>query len=241
MRRWRRLACGGCLLMVGQVLRAQATAAVRDSTKGNVFGVVTDRDKRPIACASVGIIGGTTSALTDALGRFAIVGIPVGTQLVRARAVGYQQRFLRVEVSGAETVDGSLVLERSASPLDTVRVVARSPYDKPARLDYTTKYDDFYLRRRTGMGTYLTREAIDSMPGATSKARDVANRIPLLQPPGNGAHKCTSVGLMLDGLPADITVLDELNSTELESMEYHRGISDSPVGTRPCTLYVYTR
>src|SRR5512145_2997176 len=56
-------------------------------------------------------------------------------------------------------------------PRDTTRPPTTLPeitveadrFAKPARYAATTKYDDFFRRRKTGFGTFITREAIEKM------------------------------------------------------------------------------
>ncbi|MES2180122.1 MAG: carboxypeptidase-like regulatory domain-containing protein [Gemmatimonadota bacterium] len=221
--------------------RAVGAQAAVDSTHGNVYGIITDSTARGIAGATVGIVGAESDAITDERGRFSFAGVPIGQRMLHVRAIGYLQRLVAIEVTGAETVDGSVVLQRLGQLLDTMRVVARSPYDKPARLNYTTKYDDFYQRRRVGSGAYYTREQLDAFEGMRT-ASDIVERIPFLVQKGNSTgNRCPAPRLFVDGLPANGDVLTFLRATDVEAVEYYRGVSNGALGVAGCSLYVWTR
>lgn len=222
--------------------RQSLAQVASDSTKGHVYGIVSDSAARPITGAVVSVVGIAITVTTDERGRFAIQGLPVGLHLLRVRSIGFLPVISSIEISRAETVDGSLVLRRLTPMLDTMRAVARSLINKPARLDYTTRYDDFYLHRRTAVGgRFYTREQIDSMP-PTRSARDVANQIPFFRVVGNGGRRCRSPTIFVDNRAfEDDWILDALEAGEVEAMEYYRSVAAGGPGVQGCSLYIWTR
>jgi hypothetical protein len=66
---------------------------------------------------------------------------------------------------------GRLSAQQPPPPPDTARTptvlpeitVEADKYAKPAKYAATTKYDDFFRRRKIGFGTFITRDAIEKM------------------------------------------------------------------------------
>jgi hypothetical protein len=225
-------ALAAALMLTGAALHAQEPPA---SPFGTVVGTVRADEGRLLAGAEVRVVGTQLAARTDSAGNFHIEQVPPGLVVLRARALGYHMALVTVTVTADELTDGSVLLA-SNRPLDTIRVVARSPYDKPARLDYTTRYDEFYARRRTGLGQFLTREEIEKFRGV-STARDLLRRIPF----GEKTKRCLRLGLVVDGLRASMDLIDELSSDDIESVELYRSPSSGAMGAKPCSLYLWTR
>ena len=100
------------LLCSSQLLSAQGTGTVR--------GRVTDANTgRPIDAVQVTITGRNQGAVTNASGDYTIAAVPLGSQELRARRIGYASRARTVAVGGGETrVDFTLAI--SATSLDAV-------------------------------------------------------------------------------------------------------------------------
>lgn len=97
-------------------LLAQATGVVT----GTVTAAATDAVVR---LASVRVVGGSASTLTNDAGRFRLV-LPVGDQRLEVRRIGFQPATVRVAVTAAgATID--VRLERLAVTLERVRITAR--------------------------------------------------------------------------------------------------------------------
>ena len=178
--------------------------------------------------------------------------VPPGLVVVAARRIGYRFRYVDIHVTPGDPVDGSLVLARSAQQLDTVRVTAaRGFYDKPARLEYTTRYDDFYQRRRMGFGRFYTREQIDKMH--VSAALDVVARVPFIRVNHSqggvsitsGGSRCKGIVVFIDGMRSRFgaEILDMMNAAEIEAIEFYRGMAGMPPAAfdTECALFVWTR
>jgi len=76
-----------------------------------------------------------------------------------ARAVGFRPAVVSVNLEPGRAVDLVLTLTPVAVALPELTAEAR--WGKPARLAHTSKFDDFYRRRRMGFGTFLDRDEID--------------------------------------------------------------------------------
>lgn len=113
------------------------------------------------------------------------------------------------------------------------------------------KYDDFYRRRRSGFGRFYTHEQIDSMRVAS--ATEVVRRIPFVRvttKPFGGATlstpRCRNVQVYIDGMrtPDGMDLVDQMNASQIEAMEFHRGVATLPPeasGNGCGALFVWTR
>src|SRR3989440_1676792 len=93
-------------------LAARAPGRVRQQpAEGRVTGRVVDaRTQAPLASVRVHVVGTETGAMTNADGRYEMLGVAAGTQAVQAQRIGYRSSTETVEVpsSGAATVDFGL-------------------------------------------------------------------------------------------------------------------------------------
>lgn len=97
------------------LLAAQASANPQSIT-----GTVTTEGGRPLANAQVAIVGGTLGALTNATGKYTIVGVPVGTHNLRAIYIGHAPQSKVVVVAAGQSATADFVLAVSALKLDTI-------------------------------------------------------------------------------------------------------------------------
>ncbi len=89
---------------------------------GTIRGHVTDAGtQQPLVGATVTV--GSRGALTQADGRYAITGVPAGTDSVRARMLGYGPAARPVTVAGGDTVVVDLALTAQAVGLSELVVV----------------------------------------------------------------------------------------------------------------------
>lgn len=120
--------------------------------RGELRGrVVTADSARPLPGARVTIVGGPQGD-ADAAGEWRLSRVPLGTQVLEVRAVGYHPDRRPVDVLG-EPGSTEVALTTFRAVLDAVRVTAERT--TPADLG------GFAARRqRSGMGRYLTGEQI---------------------------------------------------------------------------------
>ena len=100
MRRWTWLL--SLALYVGTASQARA--------QGRIAGTVTAEGDRPLAGASVALVGTGRGALTDNAGRYTIANVPAGSYQAQARLIGFSPVTQQVTVADgqASTLDFSL-------------------------------------------------------------------------------------------------------------------------------------
>ena len=114
------------LLLAGALLCAVASLnpLVAQQPTGIITGQVIDSATRqPLVGVNVVVEGTRLGAITRDDGTFTIVGVPVGTQTVRARRIGYGTVPVIVNVTDGSTVSVAFSLEKRAAVLDQVVVV----------------------------------------------------------------------------------------------------------------------
>ena len=161
-------------------LAAGAIRAQRPTPTVTIVGRAVDSLSQPIAGAEVGISALKLSTFTDAFGRYRLPGVPAGAHFLSIRKLGYGP----VDVAILTPRDTSLVpviMVPGAVVLRTVVTRTVGLFGKPARLAYTSKFDEFYERRAysSGNGRFYTREDIDRMD--VQDFKDVLRRVPHLQ------------------------------------------------------------
>jgi len=109
------------------------TPLVAQQPTGTIRGRITDNStQQPIA--GVSIVVGNRNTVTRDDGRFTITGVPVGSDLLRARVIGYAQVNQPVMIAGADTVVVDLQLTAQAIGLADVIVTG---YGEQRKADIT--------------------------------------------------------------------------------------------------------
>ena len=155
------------------VVIARREAEIR-SRVARIEGTVVDTLGYPISDAEVAVLGTTRETTTSGDGRFTLDGLPLGQQIVRVRKIGYDVRYFGIRLAGGQSWDGKVALARQPQVLGEILVTGR--YGKPARYSATTKYDEFYRRRASAAGRFLTREDIDK--SAAGRISELLRAIP---------------------------------------------------------------
>lgn len=122
-------------------------------------GVVVSTAGGPVPDVEVLIPGTAVRTTTAVDGRFALDRVPAGPQVVIFRKIGFRPEALSVPVDSAVRVLGRILLDPGPYLLPEIHVTAK--FAKPERYAATTKYDDFYRRRKVGGGIFLDREALE--------------------------------------------------------------------------------
>ncbi|MGE0439777.1 MAG: carboxypeptidase regulatory-like domain-containing protein [Gemmatimonadales bacterium] len=188
-------------------LAAGVPLAIAAQQAPELTGVVRSSDGIPLRGAEIGIVDGAARTTTNDSGRYVLRDVPTGTVVFFARAIGYLPTTFVVAMGfGSQTRD--VGLQTAATALPEIRAYAK--WAKPARLAHTTKYDDFYRRRKAGFGTFLTRDVIER--STAMQAFELLRGIPGINvtwnPPGVvGTEvrfvRCqdpTRVGIWIDGV-----------------------------------------
>ena len=133
----------------------QVHALQADSGVSWISGVVVDPLRRPIEGAEIRIAKTSLATLSLANGSFRLAASIGDSVLVLVRRPGYKAQLLSIRAPWTGTVQ----LSPGAFELPEVQVTAR--YAKPAEYAGTTKFDDFFRRRRLGLGQFIDRAEID--------------------------------------------------------------------------------
>ncbi|HJR34294.1 MAG TPA: carboxypeptidase regulatory-like domain-containing protein [Gemmatimonadales bacterium] len=120
-----------------------------------ISGVVVDPLRRPVEGAEVRIAKTSLSTLTLTNGSFRLTASTGDPVLVLVRRPGYKGQLLSIRAPWTGTVQ----LSPGVFELPEVQVTAR--YAKPSDYAGTTRYDDFFRRRRLGLGQFIDRAEID--------------------------------------------------------------------------------
>ncbi|MBL0940440.1 MAG: TonB-dependent receptor [Gemmatimonadaceae bacterium] len=123
------LRIGSVRISVGHVLAASllllSAPRIASAQERGVRGVVRhDSSGAPLARVTVSVDGIPQSVLTDSTGRFAIMRLPRGTLVVRARRVGFTAAEQPVSIRDGQIAEVELRLVPSSVTLDAVRTTA---------------------------------------------------------------------------------------------------------------------
>lgn len=93
---------------------------------GKIVGKITDaKTGEPLIGANVIVLGTTRGGVTDADGKFTIIGVPTGTHSLRANLVGYQElEITNATISSDETTTLNFRLVSSEVALPSVVITA---------------------------------------------------------------------------------------------------------------------
>ncbi len=212
--------------------------------------VRADSSQQPIPGASLVISGLPRPVLSNALGRYVILGIPAGHHSLLVRAFGYSPLEAEVDVAVGDTLDADLLLTRDITVLAPLVTEAPPPY-------VSAKVEDFERRRARGFGKFFDRKALAAIEPAslervirtTAGVRLVyacKRHMAMTMRQGHGGGQddrmvCLPniycpLAVYVDGallwspgmteLPPDIM---PIMARELEAVEVYRGPSETPV------------
>ncbi|HEX8271842.1 MAG TPA: TonB-dependent receptor [Longimicrobiaceae bacterium] len=98
-------------------------APLRLQSVGTVRGEVVEAgSRRPLSGAQVTVAGARASAVTDAAGRYALVGVPTGAQRVQASLIGFGGAAQSVQVVAGQAAEAHFALAAEAVALDALVV-----------------------------------------------------------------------------------------------------------------------
>jgi protocatechuate 3,4-dioxygenase beta subunit len=123
-----------------------------NSKKGVVRGTVVSLDNQPVKAARVEAPMWGVAVVTKDDGTFNLEGVPIGTQLIVVRHIGFEVERVSVNVTSRQPIEVRVTLGPSVNVLDPVLVTARA--------NYALDKDGFTARQRNGWGKYFTREQI---------------------------------------------------------------------------------
>lgn len=217
-----------------------AAVLAQNTGPATVVGRVYDHGGRLLAGVEVLVNGRELRATTDTAGLFTLTVTPADST-VGFRRIGY--RPIQLNLRPLPPPEDTVPVELVPSPVELPEIQVFAPAAKPLRYAGTTKYDEVFLRKKLGLGTFLMRDDLDR--------RFVMSTPELLQGLP-GIHVSTSgprseVRIVRCPNPADVSVfvngtrliptkfgnpliemLERINPADLEMIEIYRGPSQIP-------------
>jgi hypothetical protein len=176
--------------------------------------------------------GDSILATTDSAGRFLLTGIRPGTHVVRVRRIGFRAGYFAATFQPGEIKEVAIVIEPGEHELPEIVVTTRLA--KPIEYAWTTRYDDFFRRRRAGFGTFLTRAEIEQKhpyrtPNILANLPGFKLRFRHLGPGGTDVYLtgCKQVRVWVDGSRQRFPDIPE---------EVRRRARTGGIGPKPDTL-----
>ena len=198
---------------------------------GTITGTVTAAGTNtPLVRATVSVAGTRLSAETDAAGRYTLGGVPVGTQRLRARMLGYAPADTSVVVEEGKEAVVDLQLKAQAIELEAVVSVG---------------YGEKKRENLTGAVASVGSDVLEGRPSVTTMAA-IQGEIPGLlverssgQPGAEGfslnlrgvssANGGNAPLVLVDGIPGN---LDLLNPADIQSIDVLKDAAAAIYGAR---------
>jgi len=138
--------------------------------------VVDEKTKQPLIGVNIQIISTDYGAASDLNGYFYIGNIPVGTQHISVRMIGYKERvFLNLPVTSARPVNILAELEIDPVQIEAVKVSGNAFAKSSNAIISTMNVNQSEIRSDPG-GAYDIQRVVQSLPSVTS-ASDQENEI----------------------------------------------------------------
>ena len=238
-----------------------AAARVTAQASGTLKGTVTTAEKKPLPQARITVVGTALTTTADTDGTFRIAALPLGSQSVEVRLLGYASLLIPIQIESGRDANLQVTLTALPIPLQTVKVTGDTLVLPEMRR--------FAERRSRGSGTFFTRPDIDRMEAR--HFTDILRRVPGMQvyPSGgsfgptysvqtsrsqgtNGGRPC-QVMYYLNGVPFpsggdDIAINHFISVADVAAVEVYSGASQIPsefnssMGNARCgVVVVWTR
>lgn len=199
--------------------------------RGSLWGYIKDSAGVGIAGADVGIPSLRRLTRTDDSGRFSFDRLSLGQAELSVRRLGYRPFYLTVAITN-EHDSLRIVLDREPLLLATMNVSA-------TEMRRRENVEEFYRRRITGVGQYISRDEVDKRWGG--KPSDLLRNTPGLRFVSIAAGKgvrfpTTSINrrdcapmIWIDGQKANNLEIDEVPLNDIEGIELYSGPSTTPL------------
>ncbi|MBM3908509.1 MAG: SusC/RagA family TonB-linked outer membrane protein [Gemmatimonadetes bacterium] len=213
---------------------------------GRISGTVTDSiSGRALSDVQISVVGSRAGAVTDARGRYNLVGIPAGPRIVEARRIGYQPGVVRnvaVPANGAVTVD--IKLREVALTLQAVVTTGLVDPTSGTRVPFTVG------KVETQALAVPANNALESIQGKVAGVTVV----PLGQP-GSGTNIILRAPTSINKGNSPLVVVDgviqsqafggasaDLNASDIESIEVVKGAAAASLyGSRAASGVIQIR
>lgn len=228
------------------------TAAISHA-RGAIAGSVVDSSGKPLQSAVINVFGTERSTRTDSAGAFEFRDLPAGSYRVDAKRLGYQPQSRAATIADGQVVTIKFALVFAPQLLETRKITSQLdilPPGAPQRMF------DFYRRRKTGTGTYISRDQIERA-GSVRATLGAVSGIRLYTAPGGQVRgikfiRCSgtirdgasAVAYFLDGIQTTDGVFALLSDTDIEALEIYKGPASMPAeaaGSGCAAVFIWTR
>lgn len=243
--------CAAALLVFGLLL-STGGAWGQEALGAVVVTVHAAETGSRLAGAQVSIVGTGVRAVSGPDGTARLVSVPVGTQTVEVRRIGYATALRLVQVDASRMAAVSLALRIEVIALPEIRVQARR---RPSYLDRV----GFSRRRGNGPGRFLGRAEIEKrsprflsdmlrmVPGVNLSATRIGgdSRATMARASAGGARRCP-IQYFVDGVQTWGFNIDDVSPRDVEGLEIYNGASQVPAefnrGSALCgVILIWTR
>ncbi|MBI2408423.1 MAG: SusC/RagA family TonB-linked outer membrane protein [Gemmatimonadetes bacterium] len=213
---------------------------------GRISGTVTDSiSGRLLSDVQISVVGTRAGAVTDARGRYNLVGIPVGVRVVEARRIGYQPAVVRnVTVAANATATVDIKLREVALTLQAVVTTGLVDPTSGTRVPFTVSKVE---------NTALAVPAANALESIQGKVAGVTV-VPMGQP-GSGTNIILRAPTSINKGNAPLVVVDgviqsqafgaasaDLDAADIESIEVIKGASAASLyGSRAASGVIQIR
>ncbi len=149
------------LLLIAGLLFHTAVGLAAQS--GTVKGQVSDSAGERIVGALVTVDGTVLQTTTTARGTYELRGVPIGSQVVRARAIGHTPASLTVTIAPSDVVTADFVLGRKSVELARIEVVAGSRAHHQAADELAVPVDVYTTEQISQQGTTETGQILAAL------------------------------------------------------------------------------
>jgi hypothetical protein len=236
---------------------ALACCAASAASAQRIAGTVIDAASgRPIPAAEVVLLDAGRSPLarqqSDSTGHFAFGLLQAAPYILRAQRLGYAPVLTsRVTLADGESVIVELRMGVDAIAVEPLVITARNTVRAGRLREY---YERLEMRGRMGSGHFITREEIETRPGAGTA--DLLRVVPGVSVVGRGRAVVMSrmaggcdPAVFVDGTMMNRTgpavVADYVTPEMIEGIEVYRGAAETPARYRDrggCgTVLIWTR
>lgn len=196
-------------------------------------GRVETTTAAPVASAQVRLFGTSHFTTTREDGQFRLSGLPGGTQAIEVMALGYYPQRIRLEL-GDDNAPAIVKLERTATVLDSIRVIARRM--RGVANGGRNEYEERLLRGR-GMfireedierrHPFVTTDLLKTLPGlVASTARSSADEVILSTRSSGFGGRC-ALQVFVDGIEVQPTDVNTIAPASIHGIEVV-GVSGAP-------------
>lgn len=213
------------------------------SGRAALNGVVLTPDGAAVTMADVRVVGTAAAGRTDAQGKYALTGLPAGTQMLIVRHIGYAVTEMYVDLRDGATTTREVRLKRVVSLDSVITVAVRS------------RYPQFVQARKSAIfGRFLGPEEIRQQ--CVSFASDIIEKIPGFRVVGVGyqakvvsARGVSSVNgecplrIVQNGMPIDGASINDIPVADIGAIEaYREGDFGPPEYDRGCgAIVIWTK